>query len=309
MNTDPALLRAFVEVADTANFGRAAEVLHVDPSTVSRQIGQLERRLGLRLFERTTRQVWITDAGRALLADARSALAAIDRFGLAARAIDRQHRGEVVLGFQAHAINAEVLGWVNEAEAATDGISVRLQEGNFADPSTGLRDRSVDLAFTFMPFDTTGLSTTALFDLPWLMFLPADHRLAVEEKVWLRDLFDDPWVPQTTDDMVFFDFWQARDLGHTSTAPSDKGYPTPEAALALIATGRAVGPGASARPLLQLDGVVAVPVADERHTTVALAWVTDGLTPGAAKFRDALVAAALVTEGSQTRNRPETQRL
>lgn len=314
MNNDPALLRAFVEVAESSSFGQAAEVLHLDPSTVSRQIGQLERRLGLRLFDRTTRQVWLTDAGRALLGDARAALDALDGFGRAARAIDRQHRGEVVVGFQVHAINSEVLGWVSEAEAAVDGVSVRLLEGNFADPSTGLRDRSVDLAFAFLPFDTTGMETAPLFDLPWLMFLPSNHRLAGNDKVWLRDLFDEPWVPQSTDDLVFYEFWQARDLGHTGGGPPDKGYDTPEASLAVIATGRAIGPGASARPLLQLDGVVAVPVADDRHTTVALCWVSDSLTPAASQFRDSLLELAraanpnseAVTIGSQTRNRPET---
>ncbi len=321
MNTDPALLRAFVEVAEASNFGRAAEVLHLDPSTVSRQVGQLERRLGLRLFDRTTRQVWLTDAGKALLGEAKAALDALDGFGRAAKAIDRQHRGEIVVGFQVHAINSEVLSWVSEAAAAVDEVNVRLLEGNFADPSTGLGDRSVDLAFTFLPFDTTGIDTVPLFRLPWLMFLPADHRLAGHDQVWLRDLFDEPWVPQSTHDLVFYEYWQARDLGHTGGGPFDNGYDTPEASLALIATGRAVGPGASARPLLQLDGVVAVPVADDRHTTVALCWVSDSLTPAASRFRDVLVdlgraalghqpgAPAPVTFASPARNRLETRRL
>jgi DNA-binding transcriptional LysR family regulator len=291
MNTDPALLRAFVEVADTSSFGRAAEALHLDPSTVSRQVGQLERRLGVRLFERTTRQVWLTDAGRALLGDARAVLDSLDAFGRAATAVCRQQDDEVVVGFQVHAINADVLGWVREAEARTASIRVRLDEGNFADPSTGLRDRSADLAFVFLPFDSTGIETAALFELPWLMFLPADHRYARHRQVWLRDLVDEPWGSARTDDTIFRDYWLARDV-RGDDAPTLPGSDTPEASLALIATGHAIGPGASARPLLQLDGVVAVPVADPRRTTVALAWVAGGLTPGAARFRDALLAVA-----------------
>jgi len=54
----------FVEVAKTCNFGRAAASLGVPKSTVSRQVAELERSLGLRLLSRTTRRVELTDAGR-----------------------------------------------------------------------------------------------------------------------------------------------------------------------------------------------------------------------------------------------------
>ncbi|OZI24359.1 LysR family transcriptional regulator [Bordetella genomosp. 7] len=53
----------FVEVAKTCNFGRAAANLGVPKSTVSRQVAELERSLGLRLLSRTTRRVELTDAG------------------------------------------------------------------------------------------------------------------------------------------------------------------------------------------------------------------------------------------------------
>src|SRR5690554_931569 len=202
MNTDLTLLRAFVEVARCSGFGRAAELLHLDPSTVSRQVAQLERRLGVKLFERTTRQVWVTDAGRALLPRAEDVLRAADIFDRTAEAVDRQTRGELVVGFQVHAINATVLGWVADAESTIPGLTVRLQEGNFADPSTGLRDRSCDLAFVFLPFDTDGIETAPLYDLPWLMFLPATHRLATQASVRLEECWDEPWGCAASDDRV-----------------------------------------------------------------------------------------------------------
>jgi DNA-binding transcriptional LysR family regulator len=290
MNTDLTLLRAFVEVARCSSFGRAAETLHLDPSTVSRQVAQLERRLGLKLFERTTRQVWVTEAGRALLPRAEEVLGAAATFDATAAAVDRQRRGELVVGFQAHAINATVLGWV--AEAATDGISVRLQEGNFTDPSTGLIDRSCDLAFVFLPFDTSGLEVAPLYELPWLLFLPTHHRLAGRSSIHLHEVLDEPWGCAASDDRVFCDYWLAADVAGDRTRPPSPAFATPEAALAHIATGRAIGTGASARPGLQLDGVVAVPVADDRRTTVALAWVDGQLSSDAARVRDELLARA-----------------
>jgi len=72
------LLRQFVAVAQAPNFSTAAQALGVRRSSVSRGIGALERALGVQLFSRTTRQVALTTAGRALYAKAAPQLAALD---------------------------------------------------------------------------------------------------------------------------------------------------------------------------------------------------------------------------------------
>jgi DNA-binding transcriptional LysR family regulator len=60
-------LRYFMAVATAESFSRAADELHVAQSAVSRQVGLLERELGVRLLERTTHDVELTEAGRHLL--------------------------------------------------------------------------------------------------------------------------------------------------------------------------------------------------------------------------------------------------
>lgn len=76
----------FLRVADRASFSAAARELHVTPGAISKHVARLEARLGVRLFERSTRSVKLTDEGRAALSHARSALAAIDGLAdLAAR--------------------------------------------------------------------------------------------------------------------------------------------------------------------------------------------------------------------------------
>lgn len=67
-------LRAFVAVAEKQNFAQAAGLLGMVPSTISQTIKSLEQRLGVRLFNRTTRKVSLTDAGDMLLTRARPAL-------------------------------------------------------------------------------------------------------------------------------------------------------------------------------------------------------------------------------------------
>ena len=71
-------LRYFVAVAEELNFARAAERLGIAGPALSRAIAQLEVRLGVRLLERSTRRVELTDAGVVLLDDARAALVALD---------------------------------------------------------------------------------------------------------------------------------------------------------------------------------------------------------------------------------------
>ncbi|MEU2622435.1 LysR family transcriptional regulator [Streptomyces sp. NPDC007157] len=69
-------LEYFVAVAEELHFSRAAEQLGIAPPPLSRAIAQLERRLGVTLFERTSRRVDLTSAGQVLLVESRNALQA-----------------------------------------------------------------------------------------------------------------------------------------------------------------------------------------------------------------------------------------
>lgn len=72
-------MKCFVEVADLLSFSKAARQLGVTPSAVSQSVRQLEKRIGARLFIRTTRDVSMTSAGQRLLEDVRPALTALER--------------------------------------------------------------------------------------------------------------------------------------------------------------------------------------------------------------------------------------
>ncbi|HVE28427.1 MAG TPA: LysR family transcriptional regulator, partial [Mycobacteriales bacterium] len=89
MDVDARLWRSFAALADELHYGRAADRLHISQPALSRQISDLERTLGVRLFDRTSRRVVLSQAGRAVLGQARRALTESDRAvslaGLAAR--------------------------------------------------------------------------------------------------------------------------------------------------------------------------------------------------------------------------------
>ena len=82
-------LALFVRTVETGSFSKAGRELGLTQPSVSRAIAALERRLGVKLLTRTTRQISTTDAGQALLGRAREAMAAIDEAEDAARGADR----------------------------------------------------------------------------------------------------------------------------------------------------------------------------------------------------------------------------
>ena len=92
-------LEYFVAVAEELSFTRAAERLTIAQSPVSQQIRKLEREIGTTLFDRTTRSVELTEAGRILYAEAIALLAASRRAADNARLAGQGHLGRLALAF------------------------------------------------------------------------------------------------------------------------------------------------------------------------------------------------------------------
>ena len=94
-------LTAFVAVAEELNYRRAAERLFVAQPAISQQIMNLEKDLGVRLFDRNNRSVRLTDAGEAFLTPCRQALTVIENAGLLARNAGTGEYGRIRIGFNA----------------------------------------------------------------------------------------------------------------------------------------------------------------------------------------------------------------
>ena len=92
-------LEYFVAVAEELNFTRAAERLYAVQSTVSSGIRSLETELKATLFDRSTRQVSLSAAGRAFLPEARAALAALERARESVQEVSGGLRGSVRIGW------------------------------------------------------------------------------------------------------------------------------------------------------------------------------------------------------------------
>jgi len=94
-------LRCFVAVAEELHFGRAAERLHMTQPPLSRQIRLLEHQIGTPLFERSSRSVRLTAAGRSFLPDAARILRLADEAAATARRVAAGAAGSLAIGFTA----------------------------------------------------------------------------------------------------------------------------------------------------------------------------------------------------------------
>lgn len=195
-------LATFVAVAEEGSFTRAADRLHVVQSAVSAGVRNLEKELGVMLFDRSTHSVKLTDAGRALLPEARATLAAAQA---AKDAVDEARgglRGTVVLGtMQAQGMRAiDLAGILAAFRAEHPAVEVEIRHvGGSSDMAHEVRDGRLDLAFVALPGDgPSGLELIPLAREPIMLAIAARHPLADRSDIELAALRNETLVDLPT---------------------------------------------------------------------------------------------------------------
>jgi DNA-binding transcriptional LysR family regulator len=146
-------LRCFAAVAEELHFGRAAARLNMTQPPLDRQIQLLEHALGVGLFERTSRSVRLTPAGRAFHAEARRVLDLAEGAGLAAKRVARGEAGSITIGFTAAASYGFLPRLLAAARAAMPGVDLALKKMVTADQTEALSSGQIDLGLLRPPVD------------------------------------------------------------------------------------------------------------------------------------------------------------
>jgi DNA-binding transcriptional LysR family regulator len=201
-------LRAFVAVAEELNFTRAAHRLHLAQQALSKQIRQLEERVGEQLVTRTTRRVELTAAGVALLEHARAVLGGADRAVAAARAAGEGSQ-TLVLGFVVPADHESMRPALALFRERRPDVELQVRFGDVTDPTGGLRDGQADVALVVGAFDQSGLQTLHLWTDARGVAVGSSHPFAHKADVTIPELLAEPTFDFPVPDPVFRDYWMA----------------------------------------------------------------------------------------------------
>jgi DNA-binding transcriptional LysR family regulator len=190
-------LRYAVALAEELSFGRAALREGVRQPPFSQQIGKLEEELGVRLFERTTRQVRLTAAGEAFVAQARTSLAHAELAAEAARRAGRGEAGRLAIGFVGSATNLTLPRVLRRFRARYPGVQVELRELTTAQQAEELRQGLLDVGLLHAPLAGPAaevLSTRTVARELLLAAVPSGHPLAARAPLPVSALAGEPFV-------------------------------------------------------------------------------------------------------------------
>lgn len=190
-------LECFVAVAEELSFTRAARRLYAVQSTVSATIQALENELGVKLFDRSTRRVALSPAGKVFLPEAKAALEAFDRAREVVADASAGLRGSLRIGTLTSVGDLDLpdlLGAFHRRYPLVDlhvSVSITGSTGLAED----LRQGRLDIALLGLPeSDLAGLDTKPLGSAPFVVLLPDGHRLGDRRSLTLADLADESFV-------------------------------------------------------------------------------------------------------------------
>ncbi|GAA4617435.1 LysR substrate-binding domain-containing protein [Saccharopolyspora hordei] len=250
-------LTGFVAVAEEQHFGRAAQRLRMTQPPLTRQIQQLEKELQVQLFDRTSRTVRLTPAGRAFLQDARRLLHEAENAALSVRRVTLGQSGVIRVGFTATSAYGVLGGLLATVREHLPHVDVVLHELVTRDQAERLSGGSLDLGLARPPAARPELESRLLRAEPLLAALPEGHPLAAgSDPLDLSEFHGADVVMYSPTEARYFHELLVATFGRAGVQPTYVQYVSQiHTALALVQVGlgSALVPATAAR--LHLDGV------------------------------------------------------
>ena len=182
-------LRYFVAVAEALHFGRAARMLNMSQPPLSRQIQDLERCLGTKLFKRSARSVILTEAGKVFLVESNRILAQACRSVQMVRRALAGEAGRLEVGVSDF-FDSSLVCLVRDVVALRyPDVQISFHRHAPEEQIHLLRSGTLDAGLFTLPADTVDhLKIEQLFRLPAVALVAGQHRLTACKEISLRDL-------------------------------------------------------------------------------------------------------------------------
>jgi len=267
---------AFLALAEELHFGRAADKLRVSQPRVSRLIAALEREIGGKLFERTSRRVALTPLGEQFHALLLPGYAQLQTALARARHAAREAAGLLRIGSLVTLAGPALTRLIDEFTVRCPDCQVSLHVVETRNPYASLRRGDIDVLVSFLVVNQSDLTTGPVIERrDRVLLVGCGHRLAGARSVSVEDLGDEevhenaPGFPAEVYDAIVPPFTP-------SGRPIRRTYPwnDDEDVITAVARGRIVHPGSAGIPLTTRPDLVQVPIRDLPPLPVGLIWRT-----------------------------------
>lgn len=181
-------LRYFFAVADEGNFSRAAERLGIAQPPLSRQVKQLEDDIGVRLFNRGSGAITLTQAGRYLYENGRSALLAIERLESEVSQIGKGSEGRLIVGIGGPSTYDLFLKMAKSFNAAYPKVDLSIVPMTGNQLHLALVRRMIDVGITAPPLQDPAIKTRKLMEKSFVVAVPSSWGDIVDEGMSIADL-------------------------------------------------------------------------------------------------------------------------
>lgn len=199
MNITIRQIEAFLKVAECGSFTRAAERLHVAQPALSQHVRDLESELGIRLFDRTTRRVELTEGGREFRNTAAKIVEDLELAARHAHELATRKRGKVAIATPPLLAGA-VLPWaIADFHEQFPGVQVGVVEARADEIVEMVRSGQVDCGLGTFRAGEDGVASTAVTSDSLALFCPPAHPLAKLKRLSWRELDGHPLVTLTRD--------------------------------------------------------------------------------------------------------------
>ncbi len=285
-------------VAEHLSFRHAATVLGVSQGSMSTRVKSLEDDLGILLFERNTRGVKLTEAGRHFVEQIADGIDRIDHAVKTAGAFARGEQGHLRVGVHGLIPGSFLADLIARYRESHPHIVVEMVEGTARDTVMQLRSGRIDIAFVAGAADPPDCHSRRIWTEPLVAALPANHPLAARPTVTWADLAGETFLaryggtgPQVHDHIVL------RLAAHWPAPMIQRFAVEKSTLLSMVAQGfgvTIVGAGTSLQPV---SGVAFVTISDEPEpVTFTAVWLpSNRSTP----LRNLLVLAAEMSRSVQ----------
>lgn len=200
-------LRAFITAAELRSFAAAAKALHLSLPAFSRRISNLEARLGVRLFDRTTRSMELTQLGRRFLREVTTLVRDLDRSVLDLRDAAELEVGDVTIGCVFSAVHHFMPPVIDAYRERHPNVLVRIIEQGADGVFASVKDGEADFGINYIGMQEADLTFTPLLNEPYMLACRTDHPLGGRRAVRWDELaaWDQVRVSHASRNRVFID--------------------------------------------------------------------------------------------------------